>query len=414
MGKLTDVQLKAWVKAGAPIAGKADGGGLTFTLSKAGTAAWVLRYRYGGRQMEYSIGRYPGLPLSEARAIAADLRKRVQQGEDIAVVKQDKKAKAVAGKVKALMQADTVKALVDEWLERALQEPYRTRTASIFKHYVLPEIGALSPEQVKPFHIDHVLRQTVKAGAPTVANDLLRHLKRLFMYARKRQIVSDNPAQDFDLSDAGGKEVARSRVLGIAEIGKFLTAMKECETLGRDNELAFRLLLLLGVRKGEMVSAAWAEFDLDAGLWHLPADRSKTKAKITIPLPPLAVGWLRELEVRAAGYPWVFPARRIGSRRQGHISTDTLNAALSRVEHKLEPFTVHDLRRTVRTQLAALGVAPHIAERVLNHKVRGVEGIYDRHDYLEERRQALEQWAVMLENIEEGGQVVPLRRKKTG
>lgn len=414
MGRLTDVQLRAWVKAGAPIAGKADGGGLTFTLSKAGTATWVLRYRYGGKQMEYSVGRYPDLPLAEARVITADLRKRVQQGEDIACVKQDERAKAIAEKTKAQMQANTVKALADEWMERSLQEPYRSRTASTFRRYVLPEIGALSPEQVTPAHIDHVLRQTVKAGVPTVANDLLRYLKRLFMYARKRHIVSNNPAQDFDLSDAGGKEGSRSRALSIAEIGTFLTTMKECETLGRDNELAFRLLLLLGVRKGELVCAAWAEFDLGAGLWRLPADRSKTKAEITIPLPALAVRWLRELEVRAANSPWVFPSRRVGSRRLGRISTDTLNAALSRLEHTLQAFTIHDLRRTVRTQLAAMGIAPHIAERVLNHKLKGVEGIYDRHDYLEERRQALEQWAVMLANIEEGGQVVPLHRKKAG
>lgn len=414
MGKLTDVQLKAWVKTGIAIAGKADGGGLTFTLSKAGTAAWALRYRHGGRQLEYSIGRYPDIPLAEVRVIAADLRKRVQRGEDIAAVKQDEKAKAVAGKVKALMQAGTVKALVDDWLKRSLSESQRIRVSSVFQRYVLPEIGTLSPEHVKAFHIDHVLRQTMKAGAPTTANDLLRYLKRLFIYARKRQIISDNPAQDFDLSDAGGKEASRTRALSITEIGKLLASIRECETLGRDNELAFRLLLLLGVRKGELVSAVWNEFDLDAGLWRLPAERSKTKAGITIPLPTLAVRWLKELEVRAADSLWVFPARRIGCRHLGHISADTLNAALYRIDHKLHHFTVHDLRRTLRTQLAAMGVTPHIAERVLNHKVRGVEGVYDRHDYLDERRQALERWAVMLENIEVGGQVVPLHRKKVG
>lgn len=412
MGKLTDVQIKAWIRKGERIAGKADGGGLTFTLSAAGTAAWVLRYRYGGKQQEYSIGRYPDISLAEARILAGDLRKRIHQGEDIAASKKAAKAKAKEEMLRAAMKADTVRGLAKEWLARTVSESYRPRVERVLELYALPEIGPLPPESVKPSHIDHVLKRAVKAGAPTTANDLLRYLKRLFAFARKRHLVTHNPTQDFDQSDAGGPEEARTRALGIAEIGTFLTAMKQCETLGRDNELAFKLLLLLGVRKGELVAAEWTEFDLEARYWHLPASRSKTSVEITIPLPDLAVCWLEELKVRSAESPWVFPARRIGRRRLGHISADTLNVALSRVEHGLEPFTVHDLRRTVRTQLAALGVPHHIAERVLNHKLKGVAGVYDRHDYLEDRRQALAQWAAMLENIEKGAVVAPLFKRK--
>ena len=91
------------------------------------------------------------------------------------------------------------------------------------------------------------------------------------------------------------------------------------------------------------------------------------------------------------------------------MSRDTLNVALARVEHGLPHFTVHDLRRTMRSQLAALGIAPHVAERCLNHKLKGVEGVYDRHDYLEERRQALEQWAAILAD-DSTGKVVPIKR----
>jgi len=408
MGKLTDVQLRAWVKSGKAIPGKSDGDGLTFTLSKSGRATWVLRYRYGGKQSEYTIGRYPDISLSDARDQASDLRKRVQLGEDIAATKQDEKVQAKEEKIRQAMKADTFKEMALTWLDRTVSEPYHGRITSVFQRYAFPLIGELPPELVKPVHIDRLLQQTVEAGAPTTANDLLRYLKRVFAFARKRRIVTDNPAQDFDINDAGGKEEPRSRALSVAEIGVFLEAMKECETLGRDNELAFRLLLLLGVRKGELVAASWGEFELDAGLWRLPANRSKTKAGIVIPLSALAVKWFTELEVRSAGSPWVFPSRRIGSRRRGHISTDTLNVALSRVKHGLEPFTVHDLRRTVRTQLAALGVSPHIAERVLNHKLKGIAGVYDHHDYLEDRKQALGQWADMLESIEKGADVVPM------
>ena len=401
MGKLTDTQLRAWVRAGKPLAGKSDGGGLTFTLSKAGTAAWVLRYRHNGRVRECSIGRYPDTGLADARGMASELRGRIQKGEDVAVARQVEKAQQA-------FNVATFRDLAADWTGRTLNTRYGARVRRVFELYVYSHIGSLPPEEIRPLHIDRILRSTA-ATAPTTANDLLHYLKRVFTYARKRHILTSNPAADFDTSDAGGKESSRTRALSLEEIRAFMAACKACPTLGRDNELAFRLLLLLGVRKGELVGAAWEEFDLEAGLWRLPGARTKTGEAVTIPLPALAVEWCRELYIRAAGSPWVFPARRLGSRETGHMSRDTLNVALARVEHGLPHFTVHDLRRTVRSQLAAFGIAPHVAERCLNHKLKGVEGVYDRHDYLEERRQALEQWAAILAD-DSTGKVVPIKR----
>lgn len=405
MGRLSDQQLRSWVSKGEAIAGKSDGDGLTFTLSKKGVATWVFRYRHADKQREYTMGRYPGLSLSDARAEIIQLRRRVELGENVAATKQAEKAREK-------LDATNIKALALEWLERAVGESQRYKIRRVLEKYAFPVIGNLEPEDVHPSHIDRILRGTVEAGAPTVANDVLRYLKRLFAFARKRRIVKDNPAADFDNSDAGGKEVARDRSLSLDEIKKFLKAMKDTPTLGRDNELAFSLLLLLGVRKSELLKASWEEFDLESGLWNLPEGRTKTSESITIPLPPLAVSWLEELHVRAAGSIWVFPARRVGSRKLGHISPDTLNLALTRVEHGLDHFTVHDLRRTVRTQLAALGIPPHIAEKVLNHKLKGIEAVYDQYDYLEERKHALEQWAAVLGSLEKGGEIIPIKKAK--
>lgn len=410
MGRLTDAQLRAWVRAANPIAGKSDGDGLTFTFSAAGVAAWVLRYRHGGKRREVSMGRYPDIGLAEARTRASELRAKVQGGDDVATLKQAEKVKA------ATASANTVEALAYAWLERVIaprvENPGRVRRQ--LERYVLPVIGSLSAEDVTPMHVDQVLRSTVEAGAPTVANDVMRHMKRLFAYGRKRHMLSSNPAADFDSSDAGGSEKPRDRALSLEEVGTLFAAMEATETLGRDNELAIKLLLLLGVRKMELLAAQWSEFDLDAGTWALPAERrsgrAKTKTPITIPLPPLAVSWLEELEVRAGRSEYVFPARRLGTRRLGHISPDTVNLSLQRVEHGLEPFTLHDLRRTVRTQLAALGVPFHVAERVLNHKLKGIEAVYNRYDYIEERREALDQWARVLDSLESGNQVVPIMR----
>lgn len=115
MGKLTDAQLKAWVRAGTPIAGKADGDGLTFTLSKAGTAAWVLRYRHNGRQREYSMGRYPELSLADARDRIPELRRRIRDGEDVTAARQAEKARQA-------LQADTFRDLANR-VGRSIPKP---------------------------------------------------------------------------------------------------------------------------------------------------------------------------------------------------------------------------------------------------------------------------------------------------
>src|SRR5690606_31318480 len=145
--------------------------------------------------------------------------------------------------------------------------------------------------------------------------------------------------------------------------------------------------------------------DFSNHTWSIPSERTKTESGYTVPIPTSILQLLEELAFRANGSEYLFPARRASKRRQ-YISDDTLNHALSKmfgqkVDGKKKPypnilgdagiehFVVHDLRRTCRSLLAANRVAPHIAERCLNHKLKGVEGVYDHHDYLDERREAL-------------------------
>ena len=145
----------------------------------------------------------------------------------------------------------------------------------------------------------------------------------------------------------------------------------------------------------------------------MPGSRTKTGESLDIPLAPQVVAWLNALRTRAAGSDFIFPKRRRDPReRVPHVGLDTLNVALQRVAHKLAHFTLHDLRRTARTHLAALGVRREVAERCLGHKLRGVEGTYDRHDYFKERRVALEQWSTLIDQAESGQRkVVPLRAR---
>ena len=215
-------------------------------------------------------------------------------------------------------------------------------------------------------------------------------------------------------------ERARSRALSSDELAQLFEKIRETPSFGEDNFLAVKLLLALCVRKGELLGARWEEFDLETlsptgAVWRLPAGRTKTGEALEIPLVPGIVDWFRRLRELAADSEYVFPKRRRDPReRVPHVGVDTLNVALQRVKHGLCHFTLHDLRRTARTHLAALGIRREVAERCLGHKLRGVEGTYDRHDYFNERRAALERWAVLIVQAERGqAKVVPILKKRT-
>ena len=262
----------------------------------------------------------------------------------------------------------------------------------------------------------------MKRGAPTMANDVLRWLKRIFDFGIKRQVLEVNPASAFNLADAGGAEESRDRWLSCVELIRLFQAMRDkAGAFTIENHYAVRLLLLLAVRKEELIGAQWDEFDLEKAVWHLPEERTKTSAAIDIPLPTLAVETLRELRRLACGSSYVLPARKMQSRMVPHIDLNTLNAALSKPIKPLlsdvPNFTIHDFRRTARTHLADIGIDPIVAERCLNHKIKGVEGIYNRHDYFDERKKALAEWAKLLSALEEGRSdynVVPMKSGRKG
>lgn len=394
MGKLKDIEIQGWVRARKPIAGKSDGDGLTFTLSAKGTAAWVFRFRMGGKQRELTIGTYPTISLKEARRLATEARAKVQQGVDVAREKQARKIELAA--------AGTVKQLCGEYFARTVEG--RVKRPDIIKEMLdrdlIPRLGNLRIAEVKPLDVDGMIRAIVDRGAPVMANRVLATTKAVFDYAIRRHWITENPAAAFRRIDAGGEEKARTRALSEDELTRLLRAFRDSGPAFIGYALAVKLLLVTAVRVSELIEAPWTEFDLDAPepVWRLPASRIKTQRDFTIPLPVQAVEWLREIKRTSIASDYVFPARR----RQGKptMSPATLTWALAEIKHGLDHFTPHDLRRTARTCLARLGVAPHVAERCLNHKLPGINDTYDTHDYLAERRLALGAWAGLLERLD--------------
>jgi integrase len=401
MGKLTAKQLDSLVTKEP--AKHSDGDGLYFVVPRSGQAYWILRYTSASKRREMTLGNYPDLSLKDARLSAATNSKLLRDGLDPLIAKQQAKQ----------TQLVVLDDLFSDWQienEKRLKHPQIP--ARVYRKDISPEIGRYKIADVTPRHIQLLLRNITASGRPTIANDALLYLKQMFNHGIKLDLTSHNPAAPFSVNDAGGVEAGKDRALSLDEVKYAFKVFRENpDSFTRDNYLACSLLICLGVRKTELTEAKWAEFDLDKAVWSLPQERSKTGVGMEIPLPPLVIEWLHELKVRAFDSEYVFPNRR--SSKNGHMGADTLNRAISKLfgqepGKKIQPpnkmgdmphFTVHDLRRTCRTLLAEIGIPGHVAERCLNHKLKGVEGIYNKHDYFEERREALNELICRLKSI---------------
>lgn len=406
MGKLTDVQLREWVKTRAPLAGKSDGDGLTFTLSRNGTASWVLRYRHGERRRELTLGNYPAISLKDARAKAAIARAEIHSGKDVATERQRQRHE--------LISAGTVRDLADDYMQRVgptLADATRTETRRYLDKDVLPKIGGMLAREVTGADIVRLVEK-VAVRSQSVARRVFEILSVLFAHGVAKHVVTANPCAGIKVSAIiGARQPKRERIkLTQDELAMLLAKLPE---IGQQNALAVRIILATCVRKGELIRARWEHLDSTAGRWTIPPENSKTGKGFDIPLPPQVIAWFQELRPMAGGSTYILPAR---ARRRGErdrpICDNTLNAALDRLGMDRD-FTPHDLRSTARSYLAELGVSVVVAERCLNHSLGGLVGVYDQHDYIEERRAALEAWAALLVELEHGGagKVVPIRSK---
>jgi integrase len=418
MSNLNNKQIDKLIRQGEPVMKTVDTG-LYFRLAR-GKPSWVVKYTLAGKRSQVALPTsYPHCSIADAKKQAAELRAEVSLGID-------PKAKRKRAEQETIRNVDD---LFADWfkndIEPRLQHPHipkRIYTKELKRH-----IGELAIADVNPRDVRAIIQAVLGSGRPSIANQTLMYLKQLFNHAVKLNLITHNPAQAFTQSDAGGLMEGRDRTLSLNELATVFATFREHSSIfTRENYLACALLVSLGVRKGELIAAKWEHFDLESQLWRMPAD-NKTNTAITIPLPESTLPWFQELFVRACGSAYLFPARRASKRRE-YISDDTLNHALAKLfgqkvdgnkkpypnllgEAGVEHFTAHDLRRTCRSLLASLGVDGLVAERCLNHKLKGVEGIYNRHDYLQERREALERLSHKLAPLINGeSNVITLRR----
>ncbi len=412
MAKLTDFQIKAWINNNEHFEDRADGNGLYLCYRETmAYPMWRFRYRFAGKRRKMFLGAYGSVSIADARKECKKLKAQVTLGNDVAAEKQTRKSEALAV-IEAVNNKITVAVLSDRYYqERIVTKLIKPEQVLGHINRLNTYLGKLLVEDVTGKHINDMYQTDLKRGYAASTNKLREHTLRMFGYATAQHLIPSNPAQWLDVSYAGGKQEPRARNLSREELSSLFTDMANAKGFGRDNYLTVKLLLILCVRKSQLIKALKSDFDLVGETWTLIMKASKKGKSIVIPLPIQAIDALNELFIRAADSDNLLPARSAQHRKLAHISEATLNKALEKIKD-IDHFTVHDLRRTGKTKLQGLGIDEAISERCLNHAVAGISGVYGLHDFFDERKKALQLWANYLESCETGKDwnVTPIKK----
>jgi integrase len=383
--------------AGATIQGAKAPRGFGVRVTAAGARAFVLNYRLRGREHRFTIGAWPDWSALKAVREARNLRQRIDRGENPIADRAPSPATA------------TVASLLDEFVARYVRNPkqsLRERTAdeyeSAFKRLAKPRIGKLGIYEVRRSHIIKMLDEIEDVNGPVAADRTLAYVRKAFNWYATRDDQFNVPIVR-GMARIKPKERARTRVLSDDEIRAIWPELAMAGTFGA----LIKTLLLTAQRRDEVAHMSRKEIASD-GIWTIPAERYKTKHSNFVPLSKAALGVIAARPtINESDY--VFSSRAKTpfsgfSKSKTALDTAVLAAMQKRAKkgEKVEPipnWTLHDLRRTAKTLMARAGVRPDISERVLGHAIAGVEGTYDRHSYADEKREALEKLAEMIERI---------------
>jgi integrase len=246
--------------------------------------------------------------------------------------------------------------------------------------------------------LDHIKQR----GSDHVALLTRNVLKHMLAYAISRGIIFNNPAADIEaryIAQATSRDVA----LTAEEIGTLLRGIYT-SNMNRRHKLALHLLIICMVRKSELIEATWSEVNFNALEWRIPGERMKMDKPHIVPLSKQALAMFEELKFLAGDSPYLFPSRNDYRRP---ISKTTLNCAVRTLDLNVRDFVIHDFRRTASTLLHEQGYNSDWVEKCLPHKIGGVCGVYNRAEYLNQRREMLQSWADFVDaQIEKGRKVV--------
>ena len=325
--------------------------GFAVRITAAGARAFVVNYRAAGRERRYTIGSFPDWSTAAARKEAAELKQRIDRGEDPMGERHDERA------------APTVGELIDRFAADYLpkkRESTRRDYLAMLENIVRPELGKMKVTDVRHADIDRLHRK-VSERAPYRANRVAAVLSKMLSFAVKLEWRDENPVKGLDRNP----EERRYRYLTYDELRRLTEALANHSS--RDAANAVRLLLLTGARRGEVLSATWDQFDLAVGVWTKPSSHTKQKREHRVPLSAPARQLLADMradaERRGEASPYLFPART-GEGPVGDIKKSW--AALCKAAG-INGVRLHDLRHTYASVLASAGQSLPVIGALLGH-----------------------------------------------
>lgn len=388
---LTDVRIRQ-AKPAEKTNKLSDGNRLYLYVMPSGLKLWRYRYRIDGRENLFALGEYPAMSLSDARQARDRAKELVKQGIHPAHERARSRADAAAA------NADTFKVLAEEWIASSRanwSEYYVSQIESYFKRDVYPRIGKRPIRSVTAADVHAVIMSVAGRGAKAAAINVRQWCSSVFCYAVAHLKADSDPAAALRRT-VKRNPVENAKPLAESDIATMLLRL---ESYGghRTTAIAIELLLLLFVRTIELRRAEWTDIDLDAGMWVIDAEKMKKRRKHMIPLPPQAVGLLRELHLITGSGRYLFPNSR---RPREMMSATTVNRALEHMGFPPGAVTGHDFRATASTWLREMGFSSEVVEMQLAHaKKNRTEAAYNHAQFVRERTVMMRRWADTIDGL---------------
>jgi len=375
--KLTDISIKKIRPDPAkrleiPDAGKP---GLYLVIQPSGKKSWAVRYRFNGKPRKLTL-RGGFHSLAAAHELAQEALGKVAKGRDPA-------AEAPVAPPRVDLFKDVAADFIKRHVKPNTSSTYSRDLERRFVKDVLPRLGERDIREITKLDIDELLDAVADRGGGLSANVIHSMLRSLFIWSVGEGFLDASPMVNVKRPL---KVSARDRVLSEDEIKRLWLA---CEAVGYPYGTLAQLLLLTGQRRSEVSGMRWDELDLDRRVWLIPGERTKNGEPHEVPLSAPSLEIVNSLPKIKGRYVLTFtgdyPVTNHGAAKRA------IDDELGAIDH----WTLHDLRRTVATGMARLHIPLQVAEKVLNHisgTLGGIAGIYNRHDYADEKRQALEAW----------------------
>ena len=382
----------------------ADGRGMYLLVTEIGKY-WRLDYRFDAKRKTLALGCYPDVSLAKARERREAARQQIADGVDPGAVRQAQKQ--AAGE----RRANSFEVIALEWYGKQVTKWASSNSNKILRlleRDLFPWLGEKPIQDLPAHELLKALQRIESRGAIETAHRALQVCGQIFRYAIATKRAERNIAADLQDSLSPMIKKHHAAITEPHEIGSLLRAIESYQG-SFVTQCALRLAPLVFVRPGELRQAQWAELDLDAALWTIPAERMKMKESLLVPLSTQAVAILQDLRALTGNGQYVFPSPRTDKRP---MSNNGVLSALRRMGYEKDEMTGYGFRAMARTVLdEVLNFRPDIIEQQLAHAVKDPNGrAYNRTKHLEERRRMMQVWADWLDQQRAGGQVIPFRK----